>query len=178
MTTNHICPECGNEALSEQVIPLSAPITHDGVTYTVTADVPALVCSACGIEPIVDSRADRLWRAALRTELGLMQPEEIRERRKRLGLTQQAVSDATGIAMATLSRWEQFHAIQSRTSDTLLRFFFDAKEKLYLATQVVDEVVSAAPTVTYEQNEHVSQQQHRSRVQDSAANNSGYSLAA
>lgn len=110
-----------------------AKMKHDGRTYEVCIpEFSVAKCRACGALHF-DLGADRQFRAALRARLRLLTPEQIREYRTRLGLTQQQIADALGIAPETVSRWESGVMIQSRANDRFMRLFFgmpDVREKL------------------------------------------------
>jgi putative zinc finger/helix-turn-helix YgiT family protein len=103
-------------------------VVHDGRSYTVT--VPALRpprCRACG-ERVLDTEANQLISRAFRQQAQLLAPEEIRQYRKALGLTQEQLASTLGVAEATLSRWETGAQIQQRSLDKLMRLFFELPE--------------------------------------------------
>jgi len=107
------------------VIPCyEAEIDHDGRTYTVALpDLSVLRCEQCGAV-VLDDAADMRISQALRRQAGLLTPEEIREQREALGLTQKQLAGQLGIADATLSRWETSAQIQQRSLDRFLRVLF------------------------------------------------------
>src|SRR5712692_9657094 len=83
------CGHCGERAVypSEEVY--TTEVVHDGRTYTVTVpDLRLFRCRNCG-EVILDTEANRQISQAFRQEAGLLMPEEIRQKRKALGLTQE-----------------------------------------------------------------------------------------
>jgi putative zinc finger/helix-turn-helix YgiT family protein len=109
-------------------VPYSVQIDHDGRKYQVS--IPNLVvprCGQCGTIAL-DEEANRAISAAFRKEANLLTPEQIREHRLALGLTQQALADALGVAVSTLSRWETGAQIQQRSFDRFLRAFFGFPE--------------------------------------------------
>jgi len=57
----------------------------------------------------------------LRREARLLTPEEIREGREKLGLTQRQFANLLGVGEATVSRWETGAQIQQRAMDRFLR---------------------------------------------------------
>lgn len=132
------CPVCDSHSLVEQNISHTATISHESVEYELTVIVPGSVCSNCG-SVFLDHRADDLLRRELRAQLGLLQPEEIRQLREKHGLTQKEVSLGTGIAEATLSRWENYHVVQSKAHDTCLRLFF--KHEATLPVRVTENSI-------------------------------------
>jgi putative zinc finger/helix-turn-helix YgiT family protein len=103
-------------------------IVHDGRSYTVT--LPSLRtfrCRNCG-EVVLDTEASEQITQAFRRQAGLLTPEEIRQNRKKLDLTQEELAERLGIAEATLSRWENGWQIQQRSLDKLMRLFFELPE--------------------------------------------------
>ena len=133
------CPRCLKDEVRPSTIEYSTQANHDGRLYDVA--IPEFVvptCPACG-ELVFCNDTDEQITRALRDKLGLLQPVEIRTRRKRLGLTQKALAEHIGVAQETISRWESGLLIQSRAMDTLLRVFFDFPNVRYaLGAELVD----------------------------------------
>jgi putative zinc finger/helix-turn-helix YgiT family protein len=105
-------------------VPYTTQIDHDCRKYTVT--IPDLVvpkCGNCGTI-VLDEEANRRISAAFREMAGLLSPDEIRNQRLALGLTQQDLADLLGVAVSTLSRWETGGQIQQRSLDRFMRIFF------------------------------------------------------
>src|SRR5262249_51252387 len=84
-------------------------------------------CRNCGAM-ILDTEANRQISLAFRRQVGLLTPDEIREKREALGLKQGELAAYLSVAPATLSRWENGVQIQQRCMDKLLRLFFDLPE--------------------------------------------------
>jgi putative zinc finger/helix-turn-helix YgiT family protein len=128
MTARIFSPKCGKcrqKAVVLVSVPYTTQIDHDGRKYTVT--LPNLTvprCSNCGTVAL-DEEANREISAAFRQQAGLLSPEQIRRQRQASGLTQQALAEALGVAVSTLSRWETGGQIQQRCLDRFLRAFFD-----------------------------------------------------
>jgi putative zinc finger/helix-turn-helix YgiT family protein len=118
------CSKCGQRAVALATVPYTVQIDHDGRKYTVT--VPDLVvprCGNCG-NLVLHDAADQRINAAFREQAGLLSPEQLRQHRLALGLTQQELADRLGVAVSTLSRWETGAQIQQRSLDRFLRAFF------------------------------------------------------
>jgi putative zinc finger/helix-turn-helix YgiT family protein len=99
-------------------------VKHDGRVYTV--EVPKLRvprCRACG-ELVFDNVADQQIAAALRRQLGLLSSEQIRANREQLELSQRDLADHLGVAVETISRWENGVLTQTRAMDRYLRVYF------------------------------------------------------
>ena len=115
------CGKCGQKQMHLATMPYAAAIEHDGRTYRV--EIPALTAPRCkNCKSIsIDDEADRQISAAFRREARLLAPDEIRQGRERLGLTQKQFANLLGIGEATVSRWETGSQIQQRAMDRLLR---------------------------------------------------------
>lgn len=118
------CATCGKDEVYLATISYTAKISHDGRRHEFEIpDLRVAKCQSCG-ELLFSVSADEQVEAALRAHLRLLAPEQIREQRKALGLSQKDVAERTGIAEATISRWESGAMIQSRAMDNFLRVFF------------------------------------------------------
>ncbi|MEX1028272.1 MAG: type II TA system antitoxin MqsA family protein [Candidatus Paceibacterota bacterium] len=119
-----MCGECGRTGVRPKAIEYKGEIKHDGKLYEVCVDnLEVPTCGHCG-EQWFDIETDKQINAALRRTIGLLQPEEIRKRRKALDLTQKDLAEKIGVAVASLSRWENGSSIQARSTDKLLRMYF------------------------------------------------------
>jgi putative zinc finger/helix-turn-helix YgiT family protein len=122
------CGKCHQRSVSLVAVPYTTQIDHDGRNYTVTIpDLMVPKCSNCGTISL-DEEANRQISACFRRQAGLLSPEQIRDQRSRLGLTQDALADLLGVAASTLSRWETGAQIQQRSFDRYLRSFFAVPE--------------------------------------------------
>jgi len=86
-------------------------------------EVPALTVPRCGnCQALsIDDEADQQISAACRRVAGLLTPEESRQGREKLGLTQKQFANLLGVGEATVSRWETGAQIQQRAMDRFLR---------------------------------------------------------
>lgn len=122
------CVDCRAKQVFPHVADYSTTVRHDGRSYTVRVpDLAIPTCRKCGAQTFSVGDDERII-AALRSQLGLLSPQEIHERRSRLGLTQQELAQLTGVAKETISRWETGALLQSRAMDNLLRLFFESAE--------------------------------------------------
>ncbi len=122
------CRKCLKREVYPATIAYTAEVSHDGRLYQVP--VPALEipkCRSCG-ELVFTTRVDEQITAALRGQLRLLTPIQIREGRKALGMLQQELAERLGVAEATISRWETGILIQSRAMDNFLRTYFALPE--------------------------------------------------
>lgn len=118
------CTACGETAVMSAEIAYDAEVRHDGrlhrfPIHRLTIDK----CQRCG-EEFFTNRTDEQIAAALREFLGLLQPEDIRQRLGDLGLTQKDFAERLGVAPETVSRWLHGLSIQTRALDNLMRVFF------------------------------------------------------
>ena len=105
-------------------MPYSTDVQYDGRTYTVhVPELTAPRCKNCGAM-VLDDRANDQITDALRSQLGLLTPERIRENRESLGLKQRDLAKLIGVGESTLSRWETGSQIQQKSLDKLLRLYF------------------------------------------------------
>ena len=118
------CGKCGQKRIQLATVPYAATIEHDGRTYRVA--IPALTVPQCAnCQAIsIDDEADQQISAAFRTEARLLAPEEIRQGRENLGLTQKQFASLLGVGESTISRWETGAQIQQRAMDRFLRLCF------------------------------------------------------
>jgi putative zinc finger/helix-turn-helix YgiT family protein len=115
------CGKCGHKAMQLATVVYTTTIEHDGRAYQV--EVPALTVPQCGhCQSIsIDDEADRQISAAFRRQARLLAPEEIRQGREKLELTQKELANLLGVGEATVSRWETGAQIQQRAMDRFLR---------------------------------------------------------
>ncbi len=105
-------------------VPYDIQIDHDGRKYPIHIAALSLPrCTECG-QIAVDDVANEVIESEFRKQARLLSPEEIREGRKSLGMTQEMLAEYLGIAAATLSRWETGVQCQQRFHDGVLRAFF------------------------------------------------------
>jgi len=118
------CPECGKKEVRPATVQHVSQIKHDGRLYSV--EVPMLrvpQCIACG-ELVFDNGADDQIAEALREQLGLLPAAQIRKNREDLGLSQRTLAEHLGVAVETISRWENGVLTQTRAMDRYLRVYF------------------------------------------------------
>lgn len=126
-----ICPHCEKETELEK-IRTEEEIKVRGEKIKVPLEY--YKCKTCGNEfddpRSDDDPLDKAYREYRRRH-GMMQPEEIRDLRKRCGLTQNEMSRILGWGGATLSRYEN-GALQDETHEKTLRLVSDPRNLLRL----------------------------------------------
>jgi putative zinc finger/helix-turn-helix YgiT family protein len=122
------CPQCGKKEVRPTTMQYTTDIKHDGRLHTVElAALRVPRCESCG-ELDFDNDADEQIYQALREQLGLLLPEQIRNNREALQLSQRQLAEQLGVAVETISRWENGLMIQTRAMDRFMRLFFSVPE--------------------------------------------------
>ena len=127
------CIECNTKEVFPKPTDYTTTVKHDGRPYTIHVSNLAIpTCRKCGARLFTADVDDRIV-AALRAQVGLLTPEEIKQGRGQL--TQETLAEQLGIAKETISRWETGGMIQSRAMDNLLRLYFESEEVRRLLRQ-------------------------------------------
>ena len=118
MNTRIQCPECGGGYLQEQMASLAG--SRKGESFAI--EMEALVCPKCGFKTVPQERAAEF---ALRTADAyreahkLLTRTEIRDMRRRLGMTQVQFTKFLDVGEASVKRWE-LGEIQSPAMNRLM----------------------------------------------------------
>ena len=118
------CAECGSEMRLT-----TEPITerYKGVTIAVEG-VEHYICDACGEYELGPAAADELARqlvVSYAQACDLLTPQQIRDARKRLGMTQSQFEAVLGVSSPTASRWETGAMSPSKTVCRLIRLLLE-----------------------------------------------------
>lgn len=132
MTHAEECHVCGGAAHI-----VSDPVEmHIGSRSTKVA-AARMRCAKCGEEFFLPGQMELAQKAAssqLRSELGLLGPEDIRLLRLQYDLTQVDLERLLGVGAKTVVRWERGTVFQNQATDALLRVIRDVPEAaMYLA---------------------------------------------
>lgn len=120
-TVGPTCPICGSRSIASTGEPVTVELRTG--SYTVSG-FEYERCTACGEEFHPAGQTDAIRSAAskvAREEACLLLPDEIRELRMSLGLTQGDLERLLGVGEKTVGRWERGLFVQSKTADTLMR---------------------------------------------------------
>lgn len=122
------CSNCRERTVVMATIPYEIQINHDGRNYQVTVpDLNTPKCTKCG-QIYFDGESSEQISRVLRKQAGLLQPEEIRLQREKVGLTLEQVSELLDVTLDTYMGWESGALIQMRSQDRFLRAFFRMPE--------------------------------------------------
>ncbi len=114
------CAECGGDV---RVSSSPIPFEIRGETIEVSGLEHGL-CSQCGEVYLSLDATETLQREAVRIlkqSKGLLSPDEIKELRRSLGLSQAGFEELLGVGPKTVVRWEKGTVFQGATADRLMR---------------------------------------------------------
>ncbi|MGB9610181.1 MAG: type II TA system antitoxin MqsA family protein [Bryobacteraceae bacterium] len=117
------CFDCGKGRMVRKVTKL--PHQIHGISFEVEDE--ASVCTACDAITIPWDRVDahsRLVDATYRRLAGILTRKQIREARRRMGLSQRDFAEYLGVGVASVKRWET-GALPDRSSSELIRLKTD-----------------------------------------------------
>ena len=113
------CPDCNGVATTARHRHVFR-YGRDESAVDLAVELPVRLCAECGFR-FLDEEGARLKHEAVCRHLGVLVPREIREIRKRRGMTRAAFAAMAGLSEATLGRWERGAGIQSHRHDRHLR---------------------------------------------------------
>ena len=119
------CPECGEGTLNEGMLNIQAQVRGESVPI----QFPGAECPMCGFQEIDSARMAAYGLAtadAYRAKHGLLTSDELRSRRRRLGMSQVEFANHTKASLPSIKRWE-LGAIQDEAMDELIRLKTDAE---------------------------------------------------
>lgn len=117
------CVDCGKGRMRRKLTPVPHEIR--GVSFEVEDTVH--VCDVCGFITIPWDRLrehGRLVDATYRRLAGILTKEEIRDSRRRLGLSQREFAEYLGVGAASVKRWEK-GVLPDKSSSDLIRLKTD-----------------------------------------------------
>jgi DNA-binding transcriptional regulator YiaG len=118
------CPRCRRKEVRPVVIGYRTEVSHDGQLYTV--EVPQLTiprCANCG-ELVFGNQASEQIEQALRAQLHLLSPAQIRANREQLGLSRKELAERLRVSEELVEQWEEGLMIPSGLADRALRGCF------------------------------------------------------
>jgi len=113
------CPQCAGREVQTQRIRHVFQYGQEPEAVQLSAVVPLRRCARCGFE-FLDAAAEEAQHEAICRHLGVMTPAEIRELRRRYGLSRKQFAAITKLGAATVARWERGELIQNAAYDQFL----------------------------------------------------------
>jgi HTH-type transcriptional regulator/antitoxin MqsA len=128
--TKTICPLCGGK-LQRETGDFSSQFEDDkGQTRgVVVRNITRDVCDSCG-EYVLDEEAEDRISAEQRAAMGLLSAKSLESFRRKLGKTQEQMSELLGLGKRTWCRWESNDHFQSASSDRYLRLLMFAPQNV------------------------------------------------
>ena len=135
------CAECGGN-IARRLATVAVPV---GARGAIDVSRRLQRCETCGEIYYAAGEADAVRREAndeVRRREGLLFPEEIKELRTALGLSQAEFERLLRVGPKTVVRWERGTIFQNRATDTLLRTIRDVPAaRAYLLGMVAPTVL-------------------------------------
>lgn len=149
-----LCDECAGPMRRATLPEYSMTMKHDGRSYTVRVEnLEVDRCTRCD-EIRIDAAAIARLYDALRQQLGLLSPADMKAKRHAIGKRQSEMASELGIAAETISRWESGSILPSRLYNEKLVEYFrthlpgpSTLPALYSVGSVVQIHVSGTVTV-------------------------------
>jgi len=107
---------------------INKTITFKGIE--ITFEKESYLCPVCGLGASSINQAGTTQRTianSYRKAVGLLTGDEIRETRKKLGLTRKSLADKMTVSIANIKKWEG-SIIQTKAEDIFLRQIFENKD--------------------------------------------------
>ena len=145
------CPICGERAMSVSNEPLTVDFRDvayvvDGFSYE--------ACAACGEKLFRPRQLDDINRCAVsmaREDRSLLTPEQIRQLRAELGLTQVQLEDILGVGPKTVTRWEKGTVFQSAVADKFMRKLWEHPQAFGVPGASLDALRSDLSALTVDE---------------------------
>lgn len=115
------CPLCGSETLEHKQgdYRFDPPPSIPGGTMIIP-NATWDACATCGEEILPDELTKAIEEEQYR-RLGLLTPSEIRQVRRKTGLSAVDMANLLGVGEKSYTRWENGRSIQNKSNDTLIR---------------------------------------------------------
>lgn len=155
--TQFECVLCGSNEVTTRQEEISFPVSTRGKEETLHVKIPVHQCKECDFE-FTGPTADKIQHDAVCNFLNVMTPSEVREIRKKFGLTQAKFAERTGIGIASINRWEKGGSIQNPAMDNYLFLIgisgnLDALSSRQLTSTNVISFEKRFPAIKNNQNE-------------------------
>lgn len=139
------CPRCGKQKLGEREFAKTVPFR--GEQFTIR--VKCMRCDECAFESFTPKQLDlhlRIVADEYRKRHGLLQSDEIRSLRLKLGWSQADAARYLGVGIASLKRWEGAQ-VQDIAMDRLMRVCMDPEEARKNLDKIAIRRITQSPLV-------------------------------
>ena len=147
-----LCEMCEQGTVELQTVESSIDYGADDSQTQLSVMLPIWRCEDCGCA-YEDEQAAQIKHAAVCQHLGVLEPNEIRDIRNRLGLSQEALANVTSIGVASIKRWESSKIIQNKAMDNLLRLLPLPGAMEQLAKAFINPVPKFRTEISHEQRQ-------------------------
>ena len=119
-TSHSPCPQCEANRVSTVIQEQEYVYGTGESTIKLKVKIPVHTCNQCELQ-FTDWEAEEIKHNALCEHFGVLNPTQIRQLRKKHGMSRIAFAQLTGLGEASLNRWEKGINIQSIAHDRYLR---------------------------------------------------------
>ena len=124
------CPLCGNGILEDTVLDYSTTVKEgDHYKHIVINKLPVEQCPNCK-EVFLPKESLEKVRSERHTVRELLTPDELKNLRKSLNLTQTGMSELLGVGKKSYLRWENGTCLQSKSMDKYIRLLSASPENV------------------------------------------------
>jgi len=137
------CFQCDKGRLISKTAEVAGEVR--GEKFTVRSE--AMVCNRCGFQALSEEQSAAYTVAisdAYRQNHGLLTSKELKDIRKRLGLSQRAFADFLKVGVASIKRWEA-GLIQDEAHDQLIRLRTDLEAARRNARELEQQLGVVSP---------------------------------
>lgn len=137
MAKNRIkCPLCGEGFLEDEIADHETCVRKGNRTVKVMIkDVAIKRCSKCR-EDFLPQEAVRKLDSERHKTRGLLNQEELKAIRMRLGYTQEEMAELLGLGKKTYFRWEKGIFLQNKAMDRYLRLISEIPENITILKRI------------------------------------------
>ena len=130
-----LCPQCEDSQVSTKIQEREYVYGTGESAVKLDVKIPVHTCNNCELE-FSDWKAEEIKHNALCQHFGVLNPNQIKQLRKKYKLSRSAFAQLTGLGEASLNRWEKGINIQSIAHDRYLRLLDNRSSLIQLKRTV------------------------------------------
>ena len=123
-TPKQKCPSCNDDRVLRSIQDYEYVYGVGEAAVRIWLEIPVYSCTQCQIQ-FTNWETEEIEKQALCKHFGVLNPNEIKQIRKKYAMSRSEFSQLTGIGEASLSRWEKGINIQNIANDRYLRLLND-----------------------------------------------------